>query len=258
MTHRYQCTIMNSHLYSHVIYFETSVTCFFPSTGNKSAITYVGVILMFNVLFDIPCDWLVIQDKIFKVVQIKIANLFGYYVGYKTLSMSCQSPWRHLQLETFSALLALCAGNNPHTGQWRGALLFSFICAWINGWINNGKAGDLRRHRGHYNVTAMQILDINGCPSLDDVTYEGVFAMGIPSASGWYWFSGFLTSRHRYQVMVVLHSYLSLFSFYAFLVASMIFDGLYVTRFRKYVCNTVLKWTLLIYKRSNPATWDPY
>ena len=33
--------------------------------------------------------------------------------------------WRH-QMETFSALLALCAGNSPvnspHKGQWRGAL----------------------------------------------------------------------------------------------------------------------------------------
>ena len=35
-------------------------------------------------------------------------------------------------------------------------LMFSFICAWINGWINNREAGDLRRHRAHYDVTAMQ------------------------------------------------------------------------------------------------------
>ena len=31
--------------------------------------------------------------------------------------------WRH-QMETFSALLAICAGNSPHKGQWRGALMF--------------------------------------------------------------------------------------------------------------------------------------
>ena len=24
--------------------------------------------------------------------------------------------------------------NFPHKGQWRGALIFSLICAWINGW----------------------------------------------------------------------------------------------------------------------------
>ena len=45
--------------------------------------------------------------------------------------------------------------NSPHKGQWRGALVFSLICAWINGWINNGEAGDLRRHRAHYDVTVM-------------------------------------------------------------------------------------------------------
>ena len=44
--------------------------------------------------------------------------------------------------------------NSPHKGQWRGAL-FSLICAQINGWVNNRKAGDLRRHRAHYDVTVM-------------------------------------------------------------------------------------------------------
>ena len=33
--------------------------------------------------------------------------------------------------------------------------MFSLICAWINGWVNNREAGDLRRHRTHYDVTIM-------------------------------------------------------------------------------------------------------
>ena len=37
--------------------------------------------------------------------------------------------------------------NSPHKGQWRGALIFSLICIWINGWVNNREAGDLRRYR---------------------------------------------------------------------------------------------------------------
>ena len=37
-------------------------------------------------------------------------------------------------------------------GQWRGALMFSLICVWINGWVNNREAGDLRRHRAHNDV----------------------------------------------------------------------------------------------------------
>ena len=45
--------------------------------------------------------------------------------------------------------------KSPHKGQRRGALIFSFICAWINGWVNNREAGDLRRHRAHYDVIVM-------------------------------------------------------------------------------------------------------
>ena len=33
--------------------------------------------------------------------------------------------------------------------------MFSFICAWINSWVNNRKAGDLRRHRAYYDVIVM-------------------------------------------------------------------------------------------------------
>ena len=66
-------------------------------------------------------------------------------------------------METFSTLLALCTGNSPvpvnspHKGQWRGALMFSLIYAWINDWVNNREAGDLKRHRGHYDVNVMII-----------------------------------------------------------------------------------------------------
>ena len=65
-------------------------------------------------------------------------------------------------METFSALLAIRAGNSPdpgefptHKGPWRGALRFSWICVWINGWVNNGEASGLRRHRAHYDVTVI-------------------------------------------------------------------------------------------------------
>ena len=65
-------------------------------------------------------------------------------------------------METFFALLDLCEVNSPvtgefpaHKGQWRGALMFPLICDWINGWVNNRDAGDLRPHRAHYDVTLM-------------------------------------------------------------------------------------------------------
>ena len=45
--------------------------------------------------------------------------------------------------------------DSSHTGQWRGALIFSLIYAWTNGWANNRNAGDLRRHRAHYDAIVM-------------------------------------------------------------------------------------------------------
>ena len=49
--------------------------------------------------------------------------------------------------------------NSPHKGQWRGALMFSLICVWINDWVNNREAGDLRRYRAHYDVIVMVPMD---------------------------------------------------------------------------------------------------
>ena len=45
--------------------------------------------------------------------------------------------------------------RSPDKGQWRGALMFSLICDWINDWVNNREASDWRRHRVHYDGTLM-------------------------------------------------------------------------------------------------------
>ena len=47
--------------------------------------------------------------------------------------------------------------NSPRKGQRRRALMFSLICVWINDWVNNRKAGDLRRYRAHYDVIIMKM-----------------------------------------------------------------------------------------------------
>ena len=55
--------------------------------------------------------------------------------------------WRHLpRYWPFVRRIHRPPMNSPHKGQWRGALMFSLICAWTNGWVNNWNAGDLRRH----------------------------------------------------------------------------------------------------------------
>ena len=92
-----------------------------------------------NMAFHISLRWLQQKDDIWLVLL---------------------SWWRH-QMETFPALLVISAGNSPvpvtspHKGQWRGALMFSLICIWINVWVNNREAGDLRRYRVHYDVIVM-------------------------------------------------------------------------------------------------------
>ena len=45
--------------------------------------------------------------------------------------------------------------NSPHKGQWRGALMFSLMCVWINDWVNNRDGGDLRCYRTDYDVIVM-------------------------------------------------------------------------------------------------------
>ena len=86
-------------------------------------------------------------------------------MNYTLNGLTCQrwdSPWWCHLIETSSALMAICAGNSPvpgefpHKGKWHGSLMFSLIRARINGWVNTGEAGDLRRNRAHYYGIVMQ------------------------------------------------------------------------------------------------------
>ena len=76
------------------------------------------------------------------ITHLKSLSHLSAYMGHHG------TPWWRHQMGTFSALLALCAGihrlpvNSPHEGPWRGALMFSLICAWTNDWVNNRDTGD--------------------------------------------------------------------------------------------------------------------
>ena len=99
--------------------------------------------------------------------------------------------------------------NSPHKGQWRGALMFSLIFTRINGWVNNRKAGDLRRNRAHYDVSVMRDFE-NNCMyilhaivSIDDTPWfncsRGMSATNI--------LSQFLT-QYIPQIMHLVHVFL--------------------------------------------------
>ena len=70
-----------------------------------------------------------------------------------------QTSWRRHQMEAFSALLAICAVNSPVSGEFPSqrpvTRSFDVFFDLNNDWVNNHQAGDLRRHRAHYDVTVM-------------------------------------------------------------------------------------------------------
>ena len=66
--------------------------------------------------------------------------------------------WKHFpSYSPFVRGIQRSSVNSPHKGQWRGALMFSLICAWTYVWVNDRDAGDLRRHRSHCDVIIMVI-----------------------------------------------------------------------------------------------------
>ena len=76
-------------------------------------------------------------------------------------SVCCDWSWWCHQMETFSVLLALCAGNSPVTGEFpsQRPMTRSFVffnSTWTNSRANNGEAGDLRHHHVHYDVIVMR------------------------------------------------------------------------------------------------------
>ena len=74
------------------------------------------------------------------------------------------SWWRHQMEKFFRVTGPLCGEFTGH--RWIPLTMandaelwwFFLICAWINGWINNHVAGDLRRRRAHYDVTVMKMI----------------------------------------------------------------------------------------------------
>ena len=70
--------------------------------------------------------------------------------------------WKHFpRYWPFVRGIHRSAMNSPHKGKWRGDLMFSSICAWIN----NRQAVDLRHHRAHYDITVMREVS-RGCVSI--------------------------------------------------------------------------------------------
>ena len=82
--------------------------------------------------------------------------------------------WKHF------CVTGTCAGHSPATGEFPAQRPVTrsfdvFLSApWINGWVNNREAGDLRRHRAHYDVIVMDLAYCSSarCPQLRQKTWR--------------------------------------------------------------------------------------
>ena len=89
------------------------------------------------------------------VVQVKHFTII--HEIHQSPENATHTWWRH-QMETFSALLAICAGNSPVTGEFpsQRPVTRSFDVFFENGWVNNREAGDMGRHHAHYDVIVIK------------------------------------------------------------------------------------------------------
>ena len=128
----------------HILWWWVYFQCLYSSNISRPS-KHVG---HFELLFGDRALLFPIISMAFVRVMVKFYNIF-------------QTWWRH-PMETFSALLALCARNCadhwwiPRT-EASDTKLWFFRCAWTNGWVSDRDPGDLRRHRAHYDVTVIQI-----------------------------------------------------------------------------------------------------
>ena len=127
---------------------------------------YIQIIYIIDVTTDLAQNghlhqcWILARVSFVRTGRLKTNQYFFKSVSSEHSShiiMTSLTKWKH-----FSRYWPFVRGihrspvNSPHKGQWRGALMFSLICVWINGWVNNRDAGDLRcyrplwRHRNVY------------------------------------------------------------------------------------------------------------
>ena len=146
---------------------------------------------------------------------------------------------------TFSASLALCAGNStvpvisPHKGQWRGALMFSLICAWINDWVNNREAGDLRGMRAHYDVIVMGYSDL--CRGRISTTHVFSFATNDTNCKCTFLFFLAITDHVKFYFEVSFAWCNGVIKYMLFLLRR--YQLVFVTHLSGYLCTELLKWT---------------
>ena len=139
-------------------------------TASPNAVIYPNVFWNNVTMWFFLAIWFIITETFLVYEQIPFLTMFGM-VGWGFLAVWDEMPvafqkrdishddvikWKHFPRNwPFVRGIHRSPVNSLHKGQWRGALMFSLIGAWINGWVNNREAGHLRRYRTHYDVIVM-------------------------------------------------------------------------------------------------------
>ena len=136
------------------LFWETSfpvhVAVFSLAIRTESRVEYKFVLIEANYSVVIWCH----PEQLWLQCYLKLLwYILGSFWGYRHDDVI---KWKHFpRCWPFVRGFHRSPVNSPHKGQWRGALMFSLICVWINGLVNNREAGDLRRYRAHYDVNVM-------------------------------------------------------------------------------------------------------
>ena len=80
--------------------------------------------------------------------NFKCYSMLPYCVRFLWLDINIHDDvikWKHFpRYGPFVRGIHRSPVNCPHKGQWCGAVMFSLICAWTNGWVNNQDTSDFR------------------------------------------------------------------------------------------------------------------
>ena len=104
---------------------------------------HMHVDLRHNIQLWLPAE---IERGTYRASVMYFATISTVYHGnaFPRFTHDDVTTWKHFP---FLRGIHRSPVNSPHKGQWREALMFSLICAWINDWVSIREAGDLRRHR---------------------------------------------------------------------------------------------------------------
>ena len=137
----------NDIIYLNIYISMASKLLYLISCKNKNGLVYILTIEKLGIQ----------KKKSSALSKCRFPSQKAAMLTFLTISHDDIIKWKHfLRYWPFMQGIHRSLVNSPQKGQWWGALMFSLICIWINGWVDNGEVGDLRCYHAHYDITVMQ------------------------------------------------------------------------------------------------------